>query len=81
MCWDGQIWRAPSTVLYFIVLYCIVLYYIVLLYIVLYWHLAGEEPHSDGQLVDRAQPAAEVEGGNLGYVHRHQGGVQTTVHT
>ena len=40
-------------------------------------HLAGQQAHGHRQLVDSAQAAAEVERRNLGYVHRHQAGVQS----
>ena len=39
--------------------------------------LPGEETHRDGQLVDGAQSAPQVERSNLRYVHRHQASVQT----
>ena len=42
-------------------------------------HLAGQQAHGHCQLVHRAQPAPQVERGDLGYVHRHQGGVEAAV--
>ena len=42
-------------------------------------HLAGEQAHGHRQLVDGAQPAPQVERGDLGYVHRHQRGVEAAV--
>ena len=34
--------------------------------------LPSQQPHRDGQLVDGAQAAPQVERSNLRYVHRHQ---------
>ena len=40
-------------------------------------HLARQQPHRHGQLVDGAEAAAEVERRDLGYVHGDQTRVQT----
>ena len=39
--------------------------------------LPSQQPHRNGQLVDGAQAAPQVERSNLRYVHRHQARVQT----